>query len=1726
MDVFEFRDRLIADYAAYTKSFVEIADDRIRGVVNRAISEGRLWPEPLIQLNPAFEPGGTIGELTGRGLLHPLCEKIFRIKKEEPPGIPIRLHRHQTEAIEAASSGGNYVLTTGTGSGKSLTYIIPIVDHVLRNGTGRGIQAIVIYPMNALANSQKQELEKFLHLGFEGKPPVSFALYTGQEEDAERQRIQSNPPDILLTNFVMLEYVMTRPIDKKLIDAARGLRYLVLDELHTYRGRQGADVAMLVRRVRERIGGEKLQCVGTSATMASEGSTEDRRREVARVATKLFGAEVKPEHVIGETLRRVTEPDRPDDPSFLKVLRGRIAAAQSAFTLDGTSIRTDPLASWIESCFGVVPENGTGRLVRQTPRSIRGDDGAAALLERLTGEPRDRCESAIRHALMAGYVSEDPATGFPSFAFRLHQFLSPGDRVYASPEREDIRHVTLDGQQFVPGSRDRVLLPVVFCRECGQDYYLVSRIDGDDSSRFVERDLLDIPRDEGPIPGFLFINTREPWPDDEAAQLERVPEDWLEERAGSLRVSSARRDYLPRKTSLLPSARIGQGGLDTWFLEAPFTLCLRCGVHYEATTRSDYGKLYSLGFEGRATATTLLCLSSIRVLKKTTTIEDSARKLLSFTDNRQDAALQAGHFNDFVQVGLVRGALLKAVHLAGATGLRHDQLPDAVFDALGLEVELYADDPTVRFAAATETQRALKDVLAYRVYRDLQQGWRVTAPNLEQCGLLRVDYQSLSELCAAEDVWRPLHPALATASPAKRESITRVLLDHLRRSLAIRVDSLDREKQFQLASRSRQHLNAVWRIDDGETLTYATHVFPRSIRQGEWRGQIYLSARSTFGRFLRKSTTFEKPPKTEDCARIIVDLFSALKVAGLLAETVPSAKKDDPAGYQIPASALLWKPSEGKSAYQDVLRVPRAPERGLRTNPFFVNFYRTEVLEAKGFEAREHTAQVRREDRVERENRFRAGHLPILFCSPTMELGVDIRDLNAVNMRNVPPTAANYAQRSGRAGRQGQPALVFTYCSRGNSHDQYFFQRPERMVKGIVEPPRLDLANEDLVRAHVYAIWLSETGASLGSTLKDILDLSGESAALPILESVMADLETPGAAERAHERASKIFASLDDELREAPWFTPEWLKKSALGKVLKEFDRSCDRWRGLYRAALSTRDEQHKVIGDASRSARDKEEAKRLRAEAETQLHLLTEGDRVQQSDFYSYRYFASEGFLPGYNFPRLPLSAFIPGRRVAGKRTDDFVSRPRFLAISEFGPRAIVYHEGARYLINRVLFQVDEDGPSLLRAKICSTCGCYHTQLKDGGHDVCEGCGGELGAALHSLFRMRNVATRRKDRISSDEEERLRLGFEILTAFRFQQHGARTSRKVADVVRNGEPLARLEYGHAMDLFRVNLGWRRRKIAAQVGFELDIERGYWAKSETDAEPDADDPMSQRRKRVIPFVEDRRNGLLFDPIDLPGELSAIMPSLQAALATAIRATFQLEDSELAAEPLPSDKDRRRILLFESAEGGAGVLRRLVEDPSTLRRVGRAALEICHFDPETGEDRKRSPRRREDCEAACYDCLMSYSNQRDHQSLDRKAIREALLALAAAEVKTSPGEISRDAHVEYLKARSSSGLEREWIDFVHDGGLALPDDAQVLITDAHTRPDFVYKSGFAAVYVDGPPHDYPDRHKRDRDRHEQLENLGYTVIRFHHRADWTAIAKRHPGIFGETRPEGPD
>ncbi len=1751
MDVFDLRSRLVEDYARYTRSFIKIADTRVKAMVDGALEDGALWPEPLLQLNPTFLPGGTIDDLVADGTLHPECKRIFRIDKSDSDhtGKKLLLHAHQAEAIRKSKEGKSYVLTSGTGSGKSLTYIVPIVDHVLRRGSGQGIQAVVVYPMNALANSQSEELKKFLEKGYgAGRSPVKFARYTGQEKADEREAIRSSPPDVLLTNYMMLELLLTRREDRALIQAAQGLRFLVFDELHTYRGRQGADVALLIRRCRMAFGGHDIICIGTSATMASEGSSIDQKREVAKVAQTLFGTAVDETQVIGETLERATPDLNWSRRDELRQSLTSALASPDGVPANYESFRSHPLASWIETTFGVQTEDGTGRLIRQHPRRLRGPESAATELADFTGADPELTYDKLRAFLLRGSeLRRSESSRFPIFAFRLHQFLTRGDTVWATIEPESGRHLEFSKLVAKPGEPEKTLFPLVFCRQCGTAYYRVSTFTDAQGRGLAPRE---DRREEGVdahTGGYLYVSSVTPWPSgDGQSLLNRLPPFMKEMAAdGTERIRPDARGDLPEALFVDATGRIVPEGKGTpaALIRQNFLFCLEpsCGVAYAKSQRSERAKLATLGVDNRSTATTVLAVRALIELQSDGSLNKEARKLLSFTDNRQDASLQAGHFNDFTQVALLRSALHKAALAKGTMGLTHADLSSSVFEALSLPFEEYAADADVRGPARTATHDALRRVIQYHVYRDLQRLWRVTAPNLEDCGLLRFEYEGLKGadgLLEEAELWSrgfsirehrnaetfvssPV--ALQLCPPEVRSELAITLLDVLRRNLAIKADVLDSLKQRDLVDQTQPRLleGTVWYLDELRELVASEVAYPRPRRQGDSSG-LFISSYGSYGRYLRRRLR-EYVPSADPFGRVEVDaaigfLFLALKRYGI----VEQVRSGDVPGYQINPDALRWIAGTGQERPMDRTRLLDAGEIPPQVNDYFVECYRRFVDLKAVLEAREHTAQVMAQDRQEREERFRSADLPLLFCSPTMELGVDIAQLNVVNLRNVPPTPANYAQRSGRAGRGGQPALVYTYCAGRSPHDQYYFRQPEDMVAGSVAAPRIDLRNSDLVRSHIHALWMEAAKPDLGKTLTTVLDIHAEDGRieLPVKEPIKRELANPVHRAAALRRANDLIASIRDHLTGASWFHDDWARE-ALDQLELSFENACERWRSLYRSAVRQRELHHKIIVDHARPDAERNHSKRLRAQAESQIRLLTEAEGVYEGDFYSYRYFAAEGFLPGYNFPRLPLSAYVPGRGVNRGR-DEFVSRPRFLAISEFGPRALVYHEGARYRVYKVNLDfgsdVVEDTHALATAtmKRCLRCGYAHLEHGVNMTEVCDRCGAALEGAsvIPDLVQLQNVSLKLAQRITCDEEERQRFGYRLVSAYRFPEIGGRLDRRDADVLIDGTRVMRLSYGDATSLYRVNLGWRHQRNNQPPGFLLDLERGYWATNAIDPD-DAGEGAAGRQKRVVPYVMDTKNALV---VQLePARPIAEMASLQAALKEAIQQHFQLEPRELACEPMPGPSDRTELLFYEASEGGAGVLRQLVDDTEIVAKLARRALAICHFDPDTLDDE-----RPDTCGKACYECLLDYGNQPDHLLLDRFLIRDLLAQLAVAETRPAGGVGTRDDRLLALRQKCDSKLEQKWLDSLEALGLRPPSDGQHLIEACSTRPDFFYREFGAAVYVDGPPHDTPEQIRLDEEITRNLQESGYIVIRFHHRADWTEVFGRHPDIFGTARP----
>lgn len=1647
MSIVELHRRVLRDYREFVRSYLNVRDGRIREFAEQVLEAKELWPPPLLQLSPAYKEAKTLEELAQEGLIHPETARIFNLRLNGR-----RLWQHQLEGIVRAQSGQDFVVTSGTGSGKTLCFLVPIVDAVVRNPGVRGPLAFLIYPTNALVNSQYvalQDLSLAYKERFGREFPVRFARYTGETEEAERQALRDQPPHILLTNYVMLELMLVRPEDRPLLEpkAPQDVPFfLVFDELHTYRGRQGADVAMLVRRLRARLGRERVIHIGTSATMVAHrhDTPGERRQEVAHFASRFFGRPIPPENVVEEILSEVSRGG-PPTPQELR------AAREQPLPEDPELFRRHPLVRWIEHA--LLLERKGEELRRRPPRRV---DEAVRELAQTLGIPEDAAEARLWEVLQAGQK-------LGLFAFKLHQFISQSPEVYATLEPPDRRRLSLrpaleNGKPF---------FPLRFCRRCGQEYYRVRRV-GD---RFVPD--LEGEEEEGER-GYLTLALGE---------LEEFepPEEWLSPDG---RVRAPWRDRLPQKLWIRPDgAHVFSEeaeALPAWWQGPKFWVCVHCGQSYTAR-ETEYRKLSRLASEGRAMATTVLAAALLRHTGHLFGEERS--KLLCFTDNRQDASFQAGHFNDFVQTAVLRAALYAALREHGE--LRFDRLAQEVARFSGLRVGDVAQNPHLAEDSprAREVWQTFVDLTEYRLYQDLRRGWRVVQPNLEEVGLIHVDYEGLEALAADEARWTDL-PLFARLPLPRRVQILRCVLNYFRMKGAIDAPVFAESKLHSLTRRARQDLNEFWGLDpDGEELSRPSG--------------ILVGPSTRLARFLGRVLELPNEAQREQALQ---KLFDVLVREDFL--RLERGRKGE-AVYRLNAAVLVWRVGPGSLQGFPSLCADRSvsPQGDRPLNLFFRGLYEEAARELAALEAREHTAQVVAPgERQRRERRFRwskedredpevGRRLPLLVCTPTMELGIDIADLDVVYLRNVPPTPANYAQRSGRAGRQGQAGLILTFCGAEHNHDQYFFRHPEEMVGGNVRAPRLDFQNPDLLRAHIQAEWLAEIRLPLGNSIENVIDIH-RYPELPLREGVREDLQLkPERLSALLDRLKCAFQDLLEELAPAKWFTAQWMEE-VIARAPQEFDRAFDRWRELYRAAMRLREEA-RAEEDRARTVEEQEKARRRQDEARRQLNLLLQRNVTrEEGDFYPYRYLASEGFLPGYNFPALPVRAWVP------RGEGEYFARPRFLAITEFAPRTLVYHEGAKWEVAG--FQAPPGGlrERLAQRRLCRMCGA----LAESGEDVCPACRTPLDATTSEwleLLELPNVRLKRSERITCEEEERRRRGFRVEVAFRLNPGEALREAVVYDTE---GVLADLRYAPAATVFLINRG---RLGEPEAGFWVDLERGDFPNPEEQT-PDA--------RLVSLFVHNTRNILFLrlGPREWR-ENPTVEMSLAFALKRAMEKTFHLEERELAVEALGLG-EHRALLFYEEAEGGVGALRRLVEDGAAFREVVQEALRICHFAEETGDDQS-------DGHAACYECLLSYENHGMLPYLNRLKIQEILRRLSRSTLELKHGGRSRKEHYEWLLERIDprSSLEREFLDLLYREGFRLPDAAQKLVPEVGVIADFFYVPN-VLVFCDGPEHSDPKRRERDLQQREELRLRGYRVVVIRYDAPLKDQILAYPEIFG--------
>ncbi len=1721
----------MSDYKLYLDSFINIADEEINSKVRAELESGRLYPEPLIQFNPTFESGGTVNDLVKQGVLHSDLNNIFY----DELGKSWSIYKHQSEAIKLGNEGRGFVVTSGTGSGKSLTYISTIFNYLFQTPSSNGIKAIIVYPLNALINSQEVALKNF-NENYKKRTgdslPFTFAKYTGQENQSDREKVITSPPDILLTNYMMLELLMVRKNDEDLRNSfLENLKYLVFDELHVYKGRQGADVSLLIRRLKAVSKNSNIICIGTSATMAS-GTVAEQKEIVAKVACNFFDSLFTPEQIIVESLTYSTLDKIPDKNELKKTIEEKVQNKSK------DELLCNPIAIWLERKIG-IKEDGNNK-VRNNPQSL---SDIAKQLSVETDSSVEKCQQNIVEILtqaesinIKSVQEKNKETILP---FKLHQFISQTGYVYVTLQKSGERFITLDTSPTVKFSENGPEIPVfqtVFSRISGHEFICVRKdYDDPDGKKFVFRDFNNNqnPRNEDDLKindglkthkrkrtqdefkdGYLLFEKNYNMKIEEFIEI--LPASWVTK---SGKIDPSKEMFFPKEVYVTKDGYFSESpndGEKAWFLAAPLIYDPTCGVIYQETKLSEKTKLISLGNEGRSTSTTLITLQTLLALYKHGKLLKE-QKLMSFTDNRQDASLQAGHFNDFIQVVHLRSAIEKVLRNENS-GLPIYDLIYKVQDSLNLSETEYAQNPSGDPEYPNETNRAaLRNYISYRIIQDLKRGWRYVLPNLEQTALLEITYQNIDTYCGNEMFWTDIN-LLNEWTPQERKEFITQILDYFRNSYAIDFELLRYENRLRIQDELNNTLNKekLWSLDKGERLDAPNFLSLQGRDKAPRETYIQsIGSRSRLARFVnyefRKSSRHQ--PNSEEynsfMSKILVLLTDKMH---LLKRQIIKAEKGEKESYQLVLSTVLWRNGDQVNITTDktsYITISNENEIKIKPHLYFQKLYKVDFSKLpKSYIAAEHSGQISTEEKIQREGNFNdAIELSALYCSPTMELGIDISSLNIVHMRNVPPSPANYAQRSGRAGRSGQSALVFTYASKFSSHDKHYFADPVKMVSGIVQAPRIDLTNEELIRSHINATVLYFLNAEeFKPSLLELIDIAGKTYKLKSeLKTKYQDV--------IDSRFDEILLLVKNILKnirlyDTNWYTDEWLEIQIKNVPIK-LENSLLRWRKMYLDALRQMNEAHEIkTSPIIKDQVEKRIADRSYWLAENRMHLLLNNSEKSKnstlSEFYTFRYLASEGFLPGYNFTRLPIRVFLGGRD-----RNESLSRPRFLGLREYGPNNLIYHNGGKYKITR--YTPNDVALNLSKIKISKDTNYAFLNEEGAGKNQDPITGVQFNSSnldlYDNLFELEEAQSENIERISCMEEIRTSEGY-VIDLYLNSADNLEDATKIKLTV-DGEELMKLFYVPSAKLIMLNKKWRR---SSEEGFFIGEKSGLLKTQKQLEKPNPDDKPSNVRL----FTYDTSDVLYIQPVKALNLSEEGVVTMQYALEKAVESYYNIEPVEIAAK-LMGSSEYKNIMLYESAEGSIGVLKDIARNPAKLRSLFQKAYEICGYDYESKKDNYP------DRPKATYDDLLSYYNQMDHNKINRHSVKNALELLIISNPDDTLGSTYEEKYEMLNKGlHQKSAGEKTLLDFLFNNGYRLPDYTNYNLEQFYIQPDFVYEKDRVLIFVDGGIHKNTALKTSDEKKRRVLELAGFDVLVWDYTAEAvSSFVERRQDIFRKVR-----
>ena len=1706
MDPFKIYKAVKEQYKSYIQTFQVFKNPEIKAFVEAGINKRKmLWQEPVIQISKRFKAGLPVTELISKNWLHPNCAKVY------PDFIP---YAHQQKAVEIAShKKENLIVTTGTGSGKSICFELPIVSHCLEQAAKgiKGIKAIIIYPMNALANTQYEELAKKLN-----NSGLTIGLYTGDtqhtgeealraykdvfgenavpnnSEIIDREQQRRTPPDILITNYVMLELLLTRNDDAALFreEIKRNLRFLVLDELHTYSGKQGADVAFLIRRLKQKTETKgKLICIGTSATMANDVSGTDSSVAVAGFASRIFGEEFLPSNVV------VEEEDKTIEFNGDKISTSITISEKDFELFDSENVET--VLPLFEPLMGYAYNGKTDNLslgeelkkskilsfLEQSLKDLK-DFGKLAADYRKALRPEadeEACKLEIQAGLilgMMGTVISEMGRAVPRFVPKVHAFYNQGSELRGCLA-EACGYLSDSGETTCPkcekeGRGITTLYPLHFCRTCGEEYYGM-RYDEqtNDASPWTFQD--DAGKDKS---GYFSPKFKE--------SLDKLPEHWL---------TPVRRELKSTHKEKKPVLGILDSQLNTFtayhddenemgtLMPFPLPYCPSCRTEHTGSS-TEYSKLFLLNSIGRATGTNVIVTASLGASPA------NERKVIGFTDNRQDAAFQAGHLDHWYNQIYFRRALYNVLKQQ-TTYLPVKSIPELLYPHI-IDSEY---EKTIPFAQRRMFKEKYLKYLETYLYVEIRGTKRFISINLEDVGLLEATYEALDEIV--------VQPELASYSELK-DWPKLLLKDYIlgfmeifRSEMAIGHPNLIDKSTFrqqvidfieQKAPEKRifeaiEDTNVgIYSNADKDKFKYTSftfHAFDGSRALSSWiKKCFHIDDTATIVRVIQQTRDFllkmgylsMQKVHHEDVYYIEPDMI-----------LIQAPKTEFKSQCKKCGSKYNWESVQYciMPACKDVL-VPATTEENFYTIQYTKPFDGRDNIIAE-----DHSGQVKGQDRKIKENKFKKNppEIQFLIATPTMELGIDIGTLSSVYLRNVPPNPSNYAQRAGRAGRSGQGSIIQTFCGSGSSrgvHDQYYYNRPLEIVSGKISVPRFNLANTTLFEAHVNSLVLQTIDKKLQTQPRQFIDF-GNRAELPMMKDYIEDLidsiqrNKDSILKNIREAFGK---EIDDSNGQITWKGIE----DQVDQFAYYFDTAFNKMREDYHESLKEIEEIDNRIrtdGNTDYSLPGRRNA------LEKRNNNLKEG----KEDFYVYRYLSQVGYLPNYAFPSKVTSV-----RMLHKGEEVEISRDHAIAIREFAPLNTIYYGGLKYIVQTVSKEVDPTNRFL--AVVCED--CEHIEKLSASRQIpsnCPNCGSVWESQTPvSVMKFPKMRANKRNRITADEEERLKGGYKIIHSYK-----PTGKAEVNEVINSGISICRISFERSGEMNHLNLGQMADYNKGDKGFMLDTVNLTWVPIHK-----FDDYLVEKRltasqiNRNVSLLTESRNDVITLQLTEPfvGEEEVFAKTLLNAFNQSICTVMNLDDNEINGFYQPIVGQNGKLIIFETSEGGTGTLSSIVRDAELLKRIAIKALDILHFD-ERGNDNEDA------CATSCYNCICNFSNQRDHKLFDRKTVKDFLLGLAS----TTSIESSQDDNVMFdiYMQQAVSSLEKTVLRLLKDQGIALPVEMHKVVSkdgEPIAEADLFYEPKIC-VFIDGPDHDKDYVKADDERKRSKLKKLGYKVISLHHK-----------------------